>query len=64
MGGAFVGGGATESYELISEYERKHRYDPIVEWIGKEENILVRKVGIDPKSIVSVVLESHNLFVL
>ncbi|KAL4921853.1 major facilitator superfamily domain-containing protein [Aspergillus aurantiobrunneus] len=43
-GDAFVGGGATELYEPIPEYEGKHRYDPSAEWTEKEENLLVRKL--------------------
>ncbi|KAF7588748.1 hypothetical protein BBP40_005244 [Aspergillus hancockii] len=43
-GDAFVGGGATELYEPIPEYEGRHRYDPSVEWTEKEEKVLVRKL--------------------
>jgi hypothetical protein len=45
-GDAFVGGGATELYEPIPEYEGRHRYDPGAEWTEKEEKRLVRKVSI------------------
>lgn len=45
-GDAFVGGGATELYEPIPEYEGRHRYDPSAEWTEKEEKRLVRKVSI------------------
>lgn len=43
-GDAFVGGGSTELYEPIPEYEGRHRYDPSAEWTEKEEKKLVRKV--------------------
>ncbi|KAL4962396.1 major facilitator superfamily domain-containing protein [Aspergillus stella-maris] len=43
-GDAFVGGGATELYEPIPEYEGRHRYDPKAEWTEAEEKKLVRKV--------------------
>ncbi|KAL4739495.1 major facilitator superfamily domain-containing protein [Aspergillus similis] len=43
-GDAFVGGGATELYEPIPEYEGRHRYDPSAEWTEKEEKTLVRKL--------------------
>ncbi|KAL4775293.1 major facilitator superfamily domain-containing protein [Aspergillus nidulans var. acristatus] len=43
-GDAFVGGGSTELYEPIPEYEGRHRYDPSAEWTEKEEKKLVRKL--------------------
>ncbi|KAL4885480.1 major facilitator superfamily domain-containing protein [Aspergillus karnatakaensis] len=43
-GDAFVGGGATELYEPIPEYEGRHRYDPSAEWTEKEEKTLVRRL--------------------
>ncbi|KAL4956468.1 MFS general substrate transporter [Aspergillus filifer] len=43
-GDAFVGGGATELYEPIPEYEGRHRYDPKVEWTEADEKKLVRKL--------------------
>ncbi|KAL4931235.1 MFS general substrate transporter [Aspergillus undulatus] len=42
-GDAFVGGGATELYEPIAEYEGRHRYDPKAEWTEQEKKKLVRK---------------------